>query len=239
MRKFGGPKIDNDVIEDGPALLSDRVRVALADEIASGALPPGTPLDEQQVADRYGASRTPVREAFRHLASVGLVEIRPRRGVVVATLTVERIVDMFEMAAEIEAMCVRLATYRMNPIERSRLRRLHESSEAMVAAGDVDAYDQFNWRFHEAIYRATHNGFMEEQAIALRERMAAFRRAQLHEHGRPERSREEHAGILDAIARGDGDEAARQMRAHMFNASLALERHVEAHGNAAAGEKQS
>lgn len=216
-----------------PMLLSERIRIALADDIASGALAPGTPLDEQQVADRHGVSRTPVREAFRQLASAGLVEIRPRRGVVVATLTPERIVDMFEMSAEIEAMCVRLATYRMNPMERSRLRQLHEESEAMVANGDFDAYDQFNQRFHEAIYRATHNGFIAEQAMALRERMAAFRRVQLHEQGRPERSRHEHGEIMEAIMRGDGEEAASCMRAHMLNASIALERYVAAH--AAAG----
>src|SRR3954447_20599757 len=107
--------------EDGPGmLLSERIRVALADDITSGALVPGFTLDEQQIGDRYGASRTPVREAIRQLAAVGLVEMRPRRGAVVAGFTTERIVEMFEMAAEIEAMCVRLAAHRMTPLERGR-----------------------------------------------------------------------------------------------------------------------
>ncbi|WP_343616500.1 GntR family transcriptional regulator [Novosphingobium sp.] len=207
-------------------LLSERIRVALADEITTGMLAPGLSLDEQQIGDRFGASRTPVREAFRQLASAGLIEMRPRRGAIVAAMTPERIVDMFEMSAEMEAMCVRLATYRMNPIERSRLRRLHEDSEAMVAAGDIDAYDQLNWRFHRAIYEGTHNSFIAEQATALRDRMAAFRRTQLREEGRPERSRAEHGALLDAIMRGDGEEAAKRMRAHMFNASSAMERLV-------------
>ncbi len=205
-------------------LLSERIRIALADEITEGALPPGSTLDEQQIADRFGASRTPVREAIRQLAAVGLAEMRPRRGAIVAGFTAERIVDMFEMNAEFEAMCVRLATYRMNPIERSRLAQLHDDSEAMVEAGDIDAYDALNHAFHQAIYDGTHNGFIAEQAGQLRERMAAFRRAQLRENGRPERSRHEHGDVLDAIMRGDGDEAARRMRAHMFNASIALER---------------
>ncbi|MEC3948317.1 GntR family transcriptional regulator [Sphingobium sp. HWE2-09] len=66
--------------DDDRALLSDKIRNALTDEIAHGALPAGTQLDEQQLADRFGASRTPVREALRQLAVSGLVEMRPRRG---------------------------------------------------------------------------------------------------------------------------------------------------------------
>jgi DNA-binding GntR family transcriptional regulator len=205
-------------------LLSERIRVALADEITAGTLAPGLVLDEQQIGDRFGASRTPVREAIRQLAAVGLVSIRPRRGAVVAGFTAQRIIDMFEMSAEIEAMCVRLAAYRMNPMERSHLARLHEESEAMVAADDIDSYDRLNWAFHQVIYDGTHNAFIAEQAVTLRDRMAAFRRAQLRETGRPMRSRGEHEGVLDAIMRGDGEEAARRMRAHMFNASIALER---------------
>src|SRR3981189_323821 len=87
------------------ALLSDRIRNALTDEIAAGVLPAGAALDEQQLADRFGASRTPCREALRQLAVSGLVEMRPRRGVVVTRITAARIMDMFETMAEIEALC--------------------------------------------------------------------------------------------------------------------------------------
>jgi len=225
--------------EEGPPttlLLSERIRVALADEITTGVLAPGLALDEQQIGDRFGASRTPVREAFRQLASSGLIEMRPRRGAIVAAMTPERIVDIFEMTAEMEVMCVRLATYRMNPIERSHLRRLHEESEAMVAAGDIDAYDQLNGRFHHAIYQGTHNSFIAEQASALRDRMAAFRRTQLREVGRPVRSRAEHGLLLDAIMRGDGEEAAKCMRAHMLNASSAMERLISDQPGGAASQ---
>ncbi|MBB4613907.1 GntR family transcriptional regulator [Novosphingobium taihuense] len=208
----------------GPAmLLSDRIRLALADEITTGALLPGAQLDEQLLGDRFGASRTPVREALRQLAASGLVEMRPRRGAVVAEMTAERIFEMFELSAEIEAMCIRLAAWRMTPVERSALRQIHEDSAFAVARGDVDEYDRLNWRFHDAIYQGTHNAYIVEQAKALRERMAAFRRAQLRKSGRPERSRHEHGELVEAVMRGDGEEAAKLMRAHMFNASSALE----------------
>lgn len=207
-------------------LLSERVRRSLADEIAAGSLRPGTPLDEQQLAQRFGTSRTPAREALRQLAMDGLVEVRPRRGAVVAEMSIERLADMFEMTAEMEALCVRLACHRMHPLERARLARMHEDSAALVAAGDVVGYAAFNLAFHEAIYSATHNGYVAEQALALRNRMAGFRRAQLFEAERVQRSFEEHRDILEAVMRGDGDEAARRMRGHLLNAAGALERHA-------------
>ena len=210
-------------------LLSDRIRNALTDEIASGQLEAGSALDEQQLADRFGDSRTPVREALHQLSVSGLVEIRPRRGVVVTRLTPERIMDMFETTAEVEAMCVRLATFRMTPLERSRLHDLHDASDRMVQAGDVDAYDGMNRDFHETLYRATHNEFMAEQALAIRVRLDAFRRTQLRQGARIAVSRGEHGGILAAMAEGDGEVAARRMRAHMLNAAGALGRYIADH----------
>ncbi|PTQ59278.1 GntR family transcriptional regulator [Sphingomonas aurantiaca] len=215
-----------DIDTEDTGLLSDRIRNALTDAISSGELAPGTTLDEQQLADRYGASRTPVREALRQLATSGMVEVRPRRGVIVRHVTAEEVMDMFEAMAEIEAVCVRLATYRITPLERSRLLRIHEASEAAVAAGDVDAYDALNREFHEAIYRAAHNDFLADQAIAVRTRLNAFRRMQLRQDRRLVTSRAEHDAVMRAIAEGDGDEAARRMRAHMLNAASALDSYI-------------
>jgi DNA-binding GntR family transcriptional regulator len=217
---------DSSVNGGEPELLSDQIRNILTDEIASGALPPGMGLDEQNLADRFGASRTPVREALRQLAVTGLVEIRPRRGVIVTQTTPERIMEMFETSAEIEAMCVRIATYRITPLERGKLIEMHDASEALVKRGDIDGYDKFNREFHETIYSATHNTFMADQALAIRNRMKAFRRTQLRHASRLVRSREEHEAILNAIAQGDGDEASRRMRAHMLNAASAIGRYI-------------
>ena len=210
----------------GGTLLSDRIRNALTDEIASGALGAGASLDEQNLADRFGASRTPVREALRQLSVSGLVEVRPRRGVVVTRLTSARVMDMFETIAEVETMCVRLATYRMTPLERGRLGELHEASRALVAARDLDGYESFNRDFHGLIYAATHNGFMAEQAVAIRARLDVFRRTQFRHGSRMADSREEHALVLAAVAEGDGELAARRMRAHMLNAASALGRYI-------------
>ncbi|MBC2666740.1 GntR family transcriptional regulator [Novosphingobium flavum] len=207
-------------------LLSERIRDSLIDAIATGQLAPGSNLDEQQLATQYGASRTPVREALRQLQTSALVEIVGRR-TLVARLTPVRIMEMFEAMAEIESVCVRLATYRMTPLERSALLRIHEATDVAVAAGDVDGYDRLNREFHEALYKATHNTFLEEQALSVRARLSAFRRVQLRQQGRLPRSRGEHDEVLQAINEGDGETAARRMRAHMLSAAGALENYLK------------
>ncbi len=224
-----------DIESEDTGLLSDRIRNALTDAISSGELAPGTTLDEQQLADRYGASRTPVREALRQLATSGMVEVRPRRGVIVRHVTADEVMDMFETMAELEAVCVRLATYRITPLERSRLLRIHEASQAAVEQDDVDAYDALNRDFHEAIYRAAHNDFLADQAIAVRTRLNAFRRMQLRQARRLASSRAEHDAVMQAIAEGNGEEAGRRMRAHMLNAASALDSYIAHQDRAHAG----
>jgi DNA-binding GntR family transcriptional regulator len=202
--------------------LAETIRVALAEEIITGRLAPGTEIEEQQAAERFGASRTPVREALRELAAAGLVTIEPRRGVRVAALTLDRLGEMFEVMAETEAMCARLATHRMTAPERFALQALHEQSAAAVTAGDVGGYDALNREFHSTIYRCTHNAFLAEHAQALRLRLAPFRRAQFHGEDRLRRSFAEHEAVLRQVLRGDGEEAGRQMRAHMLTAGASL-----------------
>jgi DNA-binding GntR family transcriptional regulator len=146
---------------------------------------------------------------------------------VVARMTPERIMEMFETMAEIEAVCARLATYRMTPLERSRLLELDEAAQRFAADGDVDGYDRINHAFHECIYQATHNAFLAEQASSLRSRMHALRRVQLRQTNRPGRSAAEHQAIMQALAEGDGEVAARRMRAHMLNAASALREYIE------------
>ena len=204
-------------------LLSERLRVTLAQEIASGALAGGAVLDEQALASRFGVSRTPVREALRQLAAVGMIDTRPRRGAVVITVTPARMMALFEASAEIEATCARLATYRMTMAERAAIQRVHREGEALVRRKDHDGYIALNHEFHDLIYHATHNEVLVEQAVALRTHLSEFRSAQLRDEDRAARSWAEHEAILTAMSQGDGVGAERHMRAHLLNASSALQ----------------
>src|SRR5687767_1337139 len=116
--------------------------------ILEGELAPGMRLDEQVLAQRFAVSRTPVREALRHLASTGLIELRPNRGAFVKTVTPDELEEMFVAMAELEATCARLAAMSMTPIERRGLQRLHERMAEMAGQGQVEDFVAANESFH-------------------------------------------------------------------------------------------
>lgn len=212
---------------EGAGTIARQIRMNLADAIISGRFAPGAEIDEQELADRFGASRTPVREALRELASSGLVIIEPRRGARVVEMTLDKIGEMFEVTSEIEAMCARFATYRMTAHERFELRNLHNLSQVLVVAGDIDRYDTINRDFHTKLYESTHNTFLYEHAMGLRTRLAPFRRAQYRSEQRLKQSYDEHAAILASIFAGDGESAAKLMRAHILVANAVYAAYVQ------------
>lgn len=194
---------------------TEELRHRLADEIVSGTLAPGTPIDEAECARRFGVSRTPIREAIRQLAAVGLVQTWPHRGAVVAMPTPKQLHDMFGVMAELEALCAGLSAQNMTPAERDDLERLHAALGEIALGGDPLRYHEANEAFHAAIYAGTHNGYLVEITLMTRLRVAPFRRAQFRAAGRLALSHQEHDRIVQAIARGDRKGAAQAMHAHI------------------------
>ena len=134
-----------------------KLKDALEDDIISGRLRPGQRLDEVSLAERFGVSRTPIREALIQLSASGLVDIRPRRGAQVVLLGPRELVESFELMAEIEASCARLAASRMGDAEAEAIAAAHDACRDAVAASDDAAYYPANASFHAAIYAATGN----------------------------------------------------------------------------------
>jgi DNA-binding GntR family transcriptional regulator len=199
----------------GKITRAEELRLQLADEIVRGALPPGAPLDETDIARRFSVSRTPVREALRQLAASGLVETRAHRGAVVARPTLERLTGMFEAMAELEAICAGLAAERMPPVERHRLEAVHEELRVLSYAGNPDRFHEVNERFHNTIYGGSQNTYIAEMTLATRVRVQPFRRAQFRNLGRLAKSHAEHDRVVVAIMRGDKAGAEIAMRAHI------------------------
>jgi DNA-binding GntR family transcriptional regulator len=195
---------------------SDELREAIEERIVIGEFGPGMRLDEAQLAQRFGASRTPLREALIQLASSGLVELRARRGAVVTEPSAEHLIEMFEVMAELEAMCGRLAARRIRPEELAQLRGAHEDCALFSDGADLDAYYYANERFHATIYAASHNSYLAEEAARLHRRLRAYRRLQLRVRDRLANSFREHAEVVAAIATGDGELAARRLREHIL-----------------------
>jgi DNA-binding GntR family transcriptional regulator len=213
--------------------LVERLTQQLADDIADGALAPGAKLDEQTLARRFEVSRTPVRETLSRLASSGLVEKRPHRGVVVANVPLERLLQMFEVMTELEGACARFAAERMSAAEKRALAELHRASLARVEADDRDGYELLNRAFHRSVYEGGRNPFLVETTQEMRRRLAPFRRAQFRLEGRLASSHAEHQIVVEAIRSGDGEAAYRSMRAHILAVKDAY-RSFAGHGPAAA-----
>jgi DNA-binding GntR family transcriptional regulator len=194
---------------------AQRLRDTLEEDIVRGEFTPGERLDEVGLTERFGVSRTPVREALQQLAAVGLVETIPKRGAFVARVGLPELVEMFEVMAELEGMCARLAARRITDSEAAALRESLEACERAAEGGDSDAYYYENERFHACIYAASHNGFLMQQAHQLKTRLHPYRRLQLKVRNRVQRSLEEHRGIVQAIMAGDAARAEICVKQHV------------------------
>jgi DNA-binding GntR family transcriptional regulator len=194
---------------------AERLAAEIADAILGGDFAPGARLDEQGLADRYGVSRTPVREALRLLGTTGLIEIRPRRSATVTQISPEQLFELFVAMGEIEATCARLCALGMTPIERRKLEALHDRMGEMARAKDEAGYADANVAFHSALYAGTHNSVLADMATGLRRRLSPFRRAQFRAPRRLALSHAEHDVVVQAILRGDAVQAHSAMLRHV------------------------
>jgi len=208
---------DHTEVQSEPSLgrISENLREEIAERIVMGIYTPGQRLDERELAADFKVSRTPIREALLQLAQTGLVENRPRRGAVVSEIQPSRLCEMFDVMAELEAMCGRLAARRATKTELELLKKVHLSCEQAHADLDPEAYYKLNETYHLTIYQITHNAFLEEQCMMLHRRLRPYRRLQLRVRNRIRSSYSEHAAIVEAILAGNEDTAARALRDHV------------------------
>jgi DNA-binding GntR family transcriptional regulator len=192
-----------------------RIRASVERAIVSGRLSPGSKLDENALAERYGASRTPVREALQQLASQGLIELRANAGAFVATLTAVDLAEMFETMACFEAACAALAARRHTATDRPLLTAAHDACAQAARRNDPVGFYRANGRFHQCIYAASHNGYLAARTLELGKRLEAYRRAATFHPGLMSLTMHEHECILRAIFSMDEDAAARHMRGHL------------------------
>ncbi|WP_020188237.1 GntR family transcriptional regulator [Methylopila sp. 73B] len=211
-----------DIVDDRTR--ADRLVSDVSEDILNGAFAPGDRLDELSLAERYGVSRTPVREALRRLASSGLVEVRPRRGAIVARITAEKLAELFGAMAELEATCARLSAIGMTPMERRRLEEFYASMEPLVSAADAEGFAAANLVFHTQIYAGAHNGHLAEITAGLRSRLLPYRRAQFRTPGRLPRSHAEHGAVVAAILDADAAAAHAAMLRHVSLVEDSFER---------------
>lgn len=196
------------------------LRVAVLDtlreQIVSGRYLPGDRLLEEEVAAELEVSRNPVREALQALAVEGFVDIEPRRGARVTTITPKRAHELFELRLPLEALVADLAAQRRSPDQMAELQSLVERGLAATKSGDLQGLPDMNRRFHALLAEAADNQLLADTLMRLAHVIQWVYASRIRT--RSSASWAEHALIVEAIERQDGTAASRLAHDHVQQA---------------------
>ncbi len=203
---------------------AERLSGIIEEEILSFKLKPGDKLDEVRLAERFGTSRTPVREALRQLTAAGLVELRPHRGAVVAKLGMRELIEVLEVMAELEGACGRLAAKACLKSDLTAIDLALDGCRRQSAQNNLHGYQLADQAFHDAVNQASRNSYLIKLTLGVRKRTAAYRRLKLEQPNQLQRSLQEHMRIARAIRDGQPEEADRLLQLHALNVGSELSR---------------
>jgi len=199
---------------------AQRIEAALIEDIAAGILKPGDRLDELKLTERFGVSRTPIREALMRLTAQAILVPGEKRGVRVAQYSREELAQIFEAMHEIECTCARIAAQRLTLLSRSEIEKAHAACVIAAEQGDRLGYMRANEQFHQAIYRATCNPYIEGIASDFRRRTGPFRAKKFASKEDLVASADGHKELISCIFSEDSQAASDRMRAHMTTSFL-------------------
>jgi DNA-binding GntR family transcriptional regulator len=188
-----------------------RIRAA----IQSGELKPGERLREMELADSIGLSRTPVREALARLESEGLVTHDATRGIMVAELDYSMVTELYYMREVLEGTAARLTAQHASEVEVSILEDLCRQYEAASKSGDDVALASSNRRFHDTLYRCSHNRYLVNMLTVLHDALSLLGSTTLRNPERAVESLKEHAAVVVAVKDRDPEAAEHALRAHI------------------------
>ncbi|WP_376874399.1 GntR family transcriptional regulator [Albirhodobacter sp. R86504] len=187
----------------------------ILEAIDGGLYRPGDRLVESELADRFGVSRTPIREALQRLETQSMLA-RDGRSLIVASLDHNQLAELYVVRAELEGLAAKLASRHATPEEVKVLRDMVTEDRAHI--GNPQALSRANRRFHKQIHLASHNRYLVQQLDLVHRSMALLASTSLAAEGRGETALAEHKAIVDAIGAGDGEAAQLALRAHISKA---------------------
>ena len=205
-----------------PTALYQEVAERLRQRIFAHELTPGTWIDEQKLAEQYGISRTPLREALKVLASEGLVELKPRRGCYVTEISRQDLDDIFPLMALLEGRSAAEAVRAAKPADIAELRGIHDRLEAAARDGRIDAFFEANQEFHKRIQELANNRWLLSVIQDLRKVLKLSRLHSLSLEGRLQQSLDEHRAIMTAFEAKDVARAEKLMHDHLLSGREAL-----------------
>ncbi|MGA8416277.1 MAG: GntR family transcriptional regulator [Candidatus Dormiibacterota bacterium] len=206
--------------------LQERTYRALRNALVTGQFQLGERLYETDLAATLGVSRNPVREAIRRLQQDGLVEVRPRSGIFVASISLDDADDIYRIRGALEGIAARLAAERATESEIAEMDRLlSHPHRAVRRSTGKDAVVIDADSFHRAIYECAHSTSLSEMLAVIYARVFRYRSVTLQFPGRPEVVMQSHRELFGAIARRDGNKAEALMREHVEGARRSLMEH--------------
>ena len=195
-----------------PRALYEEVAELLRQRIFNRELAPGSWIDELKLAEEYGISRTPLREALKVLAAEGLVTMKVRRGAYVTEVSEQDLTDVYHLLSLLESDAAGVAAQRATEAQLKELQALHAELEAAV--DDRERFFSVNERFHMRLLEIADNRWRDQMVVDLRKVMKLNRHNSLLKSGRIQESLQEHAQVLQAIVARDAEGAMLRMRAH-------------------------
>ena len=202
--------------------LHQEVAATLREHIFSGALIPGSFVDEVALCDSLKISRTPLREALKVLTAEGLMRHEPRRGCFVSEVTEQDLDDIFPVIALLEGRCAYEAARHASDADLAALKTLHDRLKGHADAGRIQDYYATNLLIHEAIIMLANNRWLAQSIADLRKILKLARLQQLHAPGRLTQSLTEHLSVYAALMSRDSDGAEAAMRTHLTRQREAL-----------------
>lgn len=181
--------------------------------LRKGQLRAGQRLREIELADMLGVSRTPVREAIRRIASDGLIQVLPGRGMIVAEYDKQQVRELYALRGVLEGAAAQLAARHASPAEFEFMREILERSARVLDAPDEMA--KLNAQFHRAIHEAAHNRYLEQALAQMSDSLALLPGTTFSEPNRAQAGHAEHLAILDALGRRMPEEAEKFARRHI------------------------
>lgn len=196
--------------------LPDLVQQEIERAILTGEFLPGTKLNEAVLADRFGVSRGPVREAFRMLDEAGLVRTEKNRGVFVRDIPIDEALEIFDLRAAMDDWVGRRLATGITPAQLQEIQMLVADMEAAVNAQDAHRYHVLNLKFHDRMVECAGNRKLTETYRRLIKELSLFRRQNLADTVLMKTFLDEHKEIIATIAAGDADAAGRAMVHHVM-----------------------
>ncbi|MDD1964813.1 GntR family transcriptional regulator [Pseudomonas putida] len=210
--------------------LHDIVVEHLRSFITEGVLPPGTKLNERELCETLGISRTPLREALKVLAVEGLIDINPNRGASVSRMSEMEIRETFELMSGIEAFAGELACERITPQELEDIKALHYAMVVSKNQNDLPGYYQRNRAIHDMINLAARNTALRQVYLSLNRRIQALRYLSNQQAPKWERALHDHEEMITALQARDGKRLSEILRHHLLEKRDAIMLMVRSEG---------